>query len=150
MHATRPRSFILGALLALSTVCALAQEPEVKATPLPAGHPLVGRWRLDLPRAGCFEVYDLHANGTLDVTSGQQAAGSEFEISTQPSARGYYKWVDKVTRDNGKPDCSGNLTPAGQVVTNYVLLHPSGRQFMICAAESRETCFGPLRKQRGD
>jgi hypothetical protein len=137
----------LAAILTAS-VCAHAQE--VRRTPLPAGHPLVGVWRIDIPGTSCHETYDVHPDGTMSVISGTQAASSEFEISEAPSEKGFYKWVDKIIKDNGSPDCLGSIMEIGHVATNFILVHPSKRQFLMCGEEDIKTCIGPFNKQSSD
>ena len=130
-----------------ATVVAHAQD--VHRTPLPSGHPLIGVWRIDVPGTNCHEIYDLNANGTMKVTSGAQAAESEFEISATPSRKGFYRWVDKITKDNGKPDCSGSIVEVGHVATNFIIVHPSRPEFLMCEAEDLKTCVGPFKKLAG-
>jgi hypothetical protein len=139
---------LVATLTALVWACSsLAQS--VTRTPLPPDHPLVGSWRIDLPRFNCYEVYDLRADGTTYVTSGAQVGESEFELSLKPSGQGYYKWVDKITRDNGRPDCMGAIMEIGHVATNFILLDPSGKQFLLCQAEDINCCIGPFVRQEG-
>lgn len=119
---------------------------EVTRSPLPEGHPLIGSWRVEVPGTQCHEVYTVKSNGTMSVTSGAQAAESEFQIDARPSAKGFYKWVDKITKDNGKPDCMGSLMEVGHVATNFILLHPSGKAFVMCQSEDLSACLGPFRR----
>lgn len=123
--------------------------PSVTRTPLRADHPLIGAWRIDIPEMGCHEVYFIQPDGTLQVTSGTQAAESDFQISDQPSARGFYKWVDRITSDNGKPDCLGSIMTVGHVATNYILMHPSGSRFFMCEKEEVRSCVGPFVRHEG-
>ncbi len=118
-------------------------------TPLRADHPLIGAWRISLPPAGCQEVYYVQADGVLRVTSGAQVAESEFQIPAQASRQGFYKWVDRITRDNGKPDCMGSVMAVGHIATNYILLHPSGAQFLMCEKEDIRSCIGPFVRDEG-
>ena len=130
------RRSVTGALLvslAMAQVPALAQD--VKRTPLPNDHPLVGAWKFDLPGGKCFETYNVRADGTNLVTSGTETSESEFEISVNPSQRGFYKWVDKITKDNGQPDCMGSIMEVGHVATYYITLHRSGKMFILCEKE---------------
>ena len=116
----------------------------VVKTPIPADHPLVGSWRIDVPGTSCHEIYSLRADGSMRVTSGSQQAESEFELSVRPSPKGFYKWVDKIVKDNGKPDCMGEIMEVGHVATNYIRLHLSGTKFLMCEAEDINTCIGPF------
>lgn len=142
------KHFVAVALLAVFVslpVHVLAQD--VKRTPLPKAHPLIGSWKIDLPQAKCFELYNIHQDGTMSVTSGAQAAESEFEISASPSQQGFYKWVDKITKDNGKPDCMGSIMEVGHVATNFIVLHRTGKMFLMCEKEDMNTCIGPFKLQ---
>lgn len=118
----------------------------VKAEPVRADHPLVGLWRLPFPNSSCAEIYRIEANGTTLVTSADEVAESEFTLSDQPAASGFYKWVDRIVRDNGRKDCAGQITQPGEEVTRYILLHPEGKVFVLCEDEDPEldTCIGPF------
>jgi len=143
----RPLSRCLAVFAAslITSSCAISQE--IRRTPLPSDHPLIGSWKLDIPELKCFEVYTIKADGTASVTSGQEVGESEFEISLQPSEKGFYKWVDKITGFNGKPDCSGAIMEVGHVATNYIAIHESGRMMVFCQEENFDACFGPLVRQ---
>lgn len=134
----------------LLKVVLLACAPLLPAAAAIAGaadeHPVLGVWQFTLPDGHCSETYHFRADGTLFVTSGEEVAESTFQVSPRPSERGFYKMVDVVTRDNGKKDCGGNVTEPGQKATNYLRLHPSGDMMLMCADESLNACFGPLRR----
>ena len=132
------------ALLASTLLTPPASAEDVVRTPLPPEHPLIGTWRIELESVQCHETYNLRADGTSRVSSAEEVGESEFEISPEPSANGFYKWVDKVISDNGKPDCMGSVTEVGHVAINYVLLHPSGKMFLLCLEENVTKCIGPF------
>ncbi len=136
---------VIAVVLGGMSLQSLAQE--IKRTPMPNDHPLIGSWKIEVPNTKCFELYNIHQDGTLSVTSGPQAAESEFEISASPSQKGFYKWVDKITKDNGKPDCMGSIMEVGHVATNYIALHRTGKMFLMCEAEDLNTCIGPFERQ---
>ena len=125
----------------------LALAEDVRRTTLPRGHPLIGTWGIDVPGTACHEAYTFHPNGTTSVTSGKEAGETEFELDTEPSAKGFYRWVDRVVKDNGQPDCTGEVTHVGQMATNYLLVDPTGRQFLMCSAEDLRTCVGPFARE---
>ncbi len=143
-------STLVAALAFTLASWAPAAAQEVRRTPLPTGHPLLGSWRIDVPGTACHEVYTFKADGTTQVTSGEQAAESEFEIPSEPASSGFYKWVDKVTKDNGKPDCMGSTVDVGHVATNYIILHRTRREFLMCQAESLRACIGPFKRIGSD
>ena len=127
--------------LALGGVCAPAC-----ATAEP---PWVGIWKISLPDGRCHEIYRMHPDGTMLVTSAQEVSESTIQISTEPSAKGYYKMVDTVTRDNGKKDCTGEVMEVGHTVTQFIRFHPSGNMFLMCEEESLEKCIGWFIRQKG-
>ena len=57
-----------------------------------------------------------------------------------PSRNGFYEWVDTIVKDNGKKDCSGQITDVGRKTTNYIRFDPAGQRFIVCRAESLEAC----------
>ena len=136
------RALVLLLAAAGSHSSAIAQPPR-------ADHPLIGAWKITLPDGSCSETYIVHKDGTSLVTSAEEVAESEFELSDEPSERGFYKWVDKIVKDNGKKDCSGEVMILGHVATNYILLHPSKDKFLMCEAEDIKTCIGPFVRIRG-
>ncbi len=128
----------VGLLACLLATAAMSQE--VAPTPLPEGHPLIGTWRIDLPN-NCFEEYTLRADGTKGSVSGQERNESAFEISRVSSGAELYRWVDKITQGNGKPDCGGFITQIGHVAVNFIRLHPGGKRLLLCEAEAMSSCF---------
>jgi hypothetical protein len=132
-------------IAALSLTLALATSAG--AGPLHPDHPLVGTWKITLPGMACFETYSVNANGTSFVTSAEQVSQSSFEISAEPSERGFYKWVDTIVKDNGKKDCSGETLVIGHIATNFIRLHPSGNMFLMCEEEKLDACIGPFVRQ---
>lgn len=145
MH--RVSAVLIALAIAVSPLPGVAQS--VNRVNLPASHPLVGTWRIDLPGVNCHELYRFTTEGKTQVTSGQQSAESELELSLAPSPKGFYKWVDKIVKDNGKPDCMGAVMQVGHVATNYIVLHPNGDRFLLCTAEDMDTCIGPFVRQEG-
>lgn len=140
-------------LVCLATAMAGAAVTASAAGSVRSDHPLVGLWRLPYPGSACWEIYRIQPDGTTLVTSADEEAESEFTVTDLPSARGFYKWVDRVVRDNGGKDCGGNVTQAGNELTRYVLMLPSRKLFVLCEDEDEEleTCIGPfLRIEESD
>jgi len=123
--------------------------PGVMAAAPAANHPILGIWKLTLPDGSCSEVYRFRGDGTTLVTSAEEVSESEFNIPAEPSARGFYKLEDRIVKDNGKQDCSGDIMKTGSKVTHFVHFHPSGALFLLCAAESFEACIGPFLRMHG-
>ena len=143
---TFPRTAVV--LLALIVVAAAASAAPPR--PTAKDHPILGRWTISLPDGSCDETYTFRPDGTTLVTSGEEIAESVFEISAKPSAAGFYKWTDKLVKDNGKEDCSGEVTEPGNAVTNYVQFNRAGDVFIMCARESLDQCIGPFRRVQGE
>lgn len=137
--------------VALLSACLFALTTSTAtAGPLRADHPLIGSWKITLVNGACHEVYQIKADGTTLVTSAEEVAQSEFELSDQPSAEGFFKWVDTIVKDNGKKDCLGEVMALGHTSTNYIKLHPSGKMFLMCEKEDINTCIGPFVRVKGD
>ena len=140
------RAVVVAAMFAIAAA-AIAQT--VKPHRIAKDHPIVGRWTYTLPDGSCTETYHFRSDGTSVVTSGDEVAETVFDIAAKPDANGFYKWDDKLVKDNGKKDCAGEVTAVGKVVTNYVLFSPGGDQLIICAEQSLDRCFGPLERAQG-
>jgi hypothetical protein len=136
-------------MLALPGTFAAVAALSASAAPLRSDHPIIGTWKIELPDGSCHEIYHIRRDGTMVVTSNEEISESEFTISDRPGARGFYKWVDRVTKDNGKKDCSGEITEAGHSATNYVLFNPDRDQFALCEDDTGNSCIGPFIRQTG-
>lgn len=132
------RLFFVLILLLGQALPALAAAPQ--------HHPILGVWRLELPDGSCTETYRFRADGTTLVTSADEVSESEFDIPAAPSAKGFYRLVDRVVKDNGKQDCEGAITQVGTTATNFIRFHPTGTLFLMCANESLERCVGPFKR----
>jgi hypothetical protein len=140
------RASVLAVAIAVAASVASAEAPRRPKT----NHPILGTWIFAVPDTDCEETYYVRQDGTTLVTSGEEVAESVYEIDDEPSAKGYYKNTDRITKDNGKPDCAGNITKVGTEVTNYIRFHPSGDMLIICKDESLDACFGPLYRLGGE
>ena len=137
---------ILAACLLSTATLACAAAPVAPA----ANHPILGIWELNLPEVSCSETYRFRADGTTLVMSAKEISESEFRIPSQPSGKGFYKLDDKITKQNGAPDCAGQLLKVGTMSTNYIRFNATATVFIMCAAESlEEACIGPFRRVIG-
>lgn len=119
--------------------------------PLAKDHPALGAWRVDVPDLKCFEQMEIRADGTRSIISGKEIAQAELSISAKPNAHGLYKWVDKTVEDNGKPDCSGQVTPIGEVSTNYIGFSADKNSFLLCRDAQGKQCLAhPFKRLSGD
>ena len=138
----------LAGLLLLSFLGAPASADAPRG--VAADHPILGIWRLDVPNADCSETYRFRADGTTFVTSAAEVSESVFTIPAKPDAKGFYRLTDRITRDNGKPDCSGNVMKPGAQAVNFIQFHPSRSLFLMCADQTMQACIGPFRRVRGE
>ena len=143
---------LAGMLLSSLSLLAI---PSAQAAPLApvapvANHPILGIWRLALPELHCVETYRFRGDGTTLVTSKDEISESEFRIPDKPSAKGFYKLEDRVVKDNGKKDCSGEIMKVGTRATNFLRFHPSGALFLMCSDETMEACIGPFERVEGE
>ena len=139
------------AIASLLLLSVLGASMPALAQKAPASdHPILGIWRLAVPDTNCAETYRFRADGTTLVTSAAEISESVYTIPNEPDADGFYRLTDRVTKDNGKPDCSGNVMKPGANVTHFVRFHPSGKLFLLCAEASIEACIGPFTRVRGE
>lgn len=138
--------------LALTAVAAAAAPaaPNAPSAPLRADHPFLGAWQLTRHDDGCAEIYRIDRSGHTLITSADEVAQSTFTMSDQPSARGYYKWVDTLVKDNGKKDCWGQITKPGKTTTRYLMMNRAQDRFILCTAEDGRQCFGPFVRVQGE
>lgn len=136
-------------LLGLGLSLVLLSQAACGAPPA-SNHPIIGVWTLVIGDGRCAETYRFRGDGTSLVTSAHEVSESEFAIPAAPSEKGFYKLEDRIIKDNGKQDCSGEIIKVGTRATNFVLFHPSGEIFLMCASESMETCIGPFERVRGE
>ncbi|UTY58790.1 hypothetical protein [Massilia sp. erpn] len=139
-----PFTLALGAaaLFGVATAAAVA-------LPVRDDHPIVGTWRFVVPDGSCHEVYRIRADGTSLITSASEVAETEFVIADQPDEQGFYASSDKIVKDNGKQDCTGEITQVGQSVASFILFHPSKNMFLMCHKRDTKTCIGPFVRVRG-
>ena len=130
-------------------ILSLVIAASVQAAPPAASHPILGIWRLTLPDGSCSETYRFRGDGTTLVTSAEEISESEFDIPAKPSAKGFYKLTDRIVKDNGKKDCSGEIMKVGTKATNFIQFHPSGGMFVMCIRESLDACIGPFQRVPG-
>ncbi|WP_018609690.1 hypothetical protein [Uliginosibacterium gangwonense] len=129
----------------LSLLAVLAIQGNADAAEQ-AEHPILGAWAYTLQDSGCAETYHFRPDGKLTVTSGEEATEGEYEVSVEPDTNGFYTLVDTIVTTNAKKDCSGNTTPAGDSGTNFLFFDPSGKSFFVCQSDSRDSCFGPVKR----
>jgi len=140
------RAVPLAVAVALAASLAGAEPPRVPKT----NHPILGTWTFEVPDSDCEETYYMRQDGTTLVTSGEEVAESVYEIDDEPTSKGFYKNTDRIVKDNGKPDCAGEITKVGSQVTNYIKFHPSWNMMIICKDETLDACFGPLYRVGGE
>lgn len=134
---------------ALASLPALAVATGAIAAPPATNHPLVGLWSFAVPGQRCAETSFYGPDGRVRVTSGAELTESEYAISAEPQADGFYEYRDKVVKSNGLEDCSGQPTPVGATSHWYVRFAPDQRSFVMCRAANFDACFGPIRRPQG-
>lgn len=149
------RQLLFSTLLLCSLASAQAQGlPSGAASnaasgvkPASAAQPLVGRWAWSLPGKSCNESLTYRTDGTRSVSSGQEQTQSRYEISAIPSLLGFYRLSETVTQSNDKPDCAGDMHPAGgEPVARFIQFSPKHDQFIVCKQEELKACYGPLKR----
>jgi hypothetical protein len=125
---------------------ALAEQP-ISASTL-AGHPALGRWRLEIPQLRCFEELELRPDGRSNSRSAGQRLESQITIDREPSDKGFYKWTETIVLANTEPDCSGDRMEAGRTFVLYVKIPLDGHSLKICTAEADDKCVAEYQRER--
>jgi hypothetical protein len=133
------RSLAIGVQIFAATVCC--------ANPSKSVHLIIGTWRLYAPEANCIETWEFRPDGTSHNYSGLEESISQYRISDESTAAGYYIFVDTITETNGKPDCLGNTVPVGDRATGYLMPAP-GDQLRLCFDAALTECFTMVRAAR--
>lgn len=134
--AMRVPVLVLGAVLATAV---LAAPPAGK-------HPLLGYWTFPVPGRGCAETTLYGSDGKVRVTSGAEVTESEYEVSPEPSAAGFYEYRDKVVKSNGLKDCTGESTPIGATAHWCIKFSADRNSYLMCQTATLKSCFGPVRR----
>jgi hypothetical protein len=135
---------VVMAAIALTMAVAPARAAQLRHD-----HPIIGIWTITLPDGSCTETYRIRGDGSTLILSNEEVAESSFVITDQPDKQGFYKEVDTIVKDNGKLDCTGEVTKPGRAVTNFLQFHPSGDMFLMCVERSLERCIGPFVRVKG-
>lgn len=124
---------------------ALATTPTLAAAASDGDHPLIGSWTWNPEGKSCTEVYTWRSNGTGHVTSGKEVTETRFKVSDTPDEKGFYVFLDQVTKDNKGRDCGGSAKDdTGTKSTLYIQMSPDRNQIRICLKPTGDQCFGPL------
>ncbi len=133
-------------IFALSLLTCFAVNAAPKS-PTNSVNPILGAWTWTREANNCFETYTYHADGTEQVSSGEEKSDSVYQISSSPSPQGFYKLTDKVVKDYGGKDCADDASDStGQESSVFVVFHPEGDMYLVCQNESMDNCFGPLKR----
>lgn len=114
--------------------------------PVAAGHPVLGRWHLELLDGDCTEDMEFRPDGTRTVTSGPQKLRATFSIAPEPDGQGFYSVSDTIAWTNGAPDCGGRTPPVGNAAQGFVMFNKDRNQLFACTHRDTTTCWGPYEK----
>jgi len=129
------------ALIALGASCiALAQGRAIAARTL-----LLGTWTCTRPVNNCTETHTYRADGSRSSISGAERSDTRYEISNEPSPKGFWK-LDVITvKDYGGRDCSDTEDDeTGLRWSVYLRFDQTGKRLIYCYEESLDKCYGPF------
>lgn len=140
-------SFTAALAVSLLALCSLGLSAHAAGEATLATHPVVGTWSWPLFGGKCVETFQYRPSGTLLGTSGEAVTEWTYTISAEASEKGFYKATETSVRQNGKPDCSGDVVDQdGDIHTRFIQFSPARDRMIICKTESLAACFGPLSK----
>ena len=108
-------------------------------------NPIAGSWRVTVRGTQCVESYTFNKDGTRQYISAQEIGESNFALSSAASDKGYYQFTNIVTKDNGKPDCLGGITPVGATLNDFIHFDKDSNRFVECRSESGSNCIEFIR-----
>lgn len=119
-----------------------AQQPE--------GLPnLTGKWTWTTNR-NCTEVYELKADGTAKIASGEEITSNVYLLSAPPDSPVRYKLTITTQNGNGKPDCSGAKDSAiVQTASRFIYVNYAVDRMLMCDTVTGKACIGPLVRELG-
>jgi hypothetical protein len=74
----------------MAVFATVAMASLAQAKPPASDHAILGSWQLSENGSVCVETQRFESNGYNYVTSGQEVSVSYFDISPQPSDKGFY------------------------------------------------------------
>lgn len=100
---------------------------------------LIGEWEWNPVEGVCPERFTYRADGMAMMQSGDERLVKTYVLSH--AGNGMYRVVSTVKATNGKPDCRGEMSPAGARSTVF-LMPTKGGGFLTCSSTDPTTCFG--------
>jgi len=130
---------VVAALTLAATCLAWGQAPvDVRTL-------LLGTWTWTRPGNNCTETHTYRADGSRSSTSGAERSDTRYEISTQPSAKGFWRLDVTTVKDYGGRDCSDTEDDeTGLKWTVYLRFDQTGNRLIYCYEESLTNCYGPF------
>jgi len=110
--------------------------------------PIPGTWTFTIPDSHCSETHEFRADATLLSSSAKARPERVYGISASPNAKGFYRSVDKVIRQNGRRDCFGESGDPGVSAIIFIRFSPAATSFDACKAKPPHNCIGPLQRMR--
>ncbi|MDF3035745.1 MAG: hypothetical protein K0S28_1019 [Paucimonas sp.] len=132
---------VLAAVLAaLVSTAAFAQEapPPAPVKIAPKESPLIGKWNTTYTQEACVESNEYTEKG-LKITYSGEAVTEDF-YTLFKLGDGLYKLSGYVGKDNGKPDCAGQLVPVGSTSTIFIKFNPDG-SYRSCSTLDDASCY---------
>lgn len=143
MNRLRIAFFAMGLLATLP----LAHLSHAAGASAAATHPIIGTWTWVLFDGACIETLRYRVDRTVLTTSAGEVSEKEYDIAVAPDARGFFKLVETVKRQNDKKDCSGALLGGpGEQITRYIQFSPQQDKLLVCREAALTACFGPLKR----
>jgi hypothetical protein len=129
-------------LFAMATVMVAAAHAQDSGA-----NRILGKWTWTRAENGCTEVYDYHADGTLQVQSGAEKTDNTYSMASSPDENGFFRAVLKVVKDYGGKDCGDTEEDnSGQEQIVYILFHSSKALHAVCREPNLDACYGPLHR----
>ena len=103
------------------------------------GFSVIGEWEWNPLDGVCPERFTYRADGMVMMQSGEERLVKTYVLTKV--SNDVYRLSSTVKATNGKPDCRGELSPAG-TKSSALVMPTKGRAFLTCSSMDKTTCFG--------
>lgn len=137
---TRATAILLALVTTLFGTASNAQTGAVDARSL-----ILGTWTWTRSANNCTESHTYLADGMRLSASGSERNDTRYELSAEPTAKGFWRLDVTTIKDLGGKDCADTEDDeTGLKWTVYVQFDRSGNRLIYCYEESLADCYGPF------
>jgi hypothetical protein len=147
-HLRSVGQWVVGAVVALSSVSSLAAD-LVPSTTILVDRPLIaGLWAMPIPEKNCIEYYNFREDGQFVVKSAGEWTAGEYQYDLPDVSDNSLPMLTlKIKSDNLATDCSGNaIDQSNEVQRQFVRWNVNQRSIEFCGTAEGQQCVLALNR----